>query len=154
MGLDQFLKLKLRVPIEDIEKTIGTDIFTKILPINFSILYKSVSIDVTVAYWRKANQIHRWFLKLAEDDQQHTIDIKTTDLRCLYTDILHVLRNKEDAPNILPVMHGFFFGSYNYDDYYFALLDEAKRSLEGVFLIIDALREKKIAFDVYYYASW
>ena len=76
-----------------------------------------------VIYWRKANQIHNWFItKLYEDDENNNLVPKTFSSELL--DELQevsqeVLNNKKLASLKLPTCEGFFFGNTDYDDFYF-----------------------------------
>lgn len=61
-----------------------------------------------IAYWRKANAVHHWFVDLAYDKGL------ITDLNCAYVPVTHEdLDNlfMDIAENKLEPMDGFFFGS-------------------------------------------
>lgn len=57
-----------------------------------------------------------------------------------------VIKNPEKAKELLPTAEGFFFGSYDYDQWYYNDLVETKKILEK------ALKEKDGEF--YYSSSW
>jgi len=71
-----------------------------------------------VAYWRKANQIHDYFVKKVQDgnDDCGEYPVTTDDLKLLYKLCRQALvdRNVE----ILPTCEGFFFGSTEVDAWY------------------------------------
>lgn len=98
-------------------------------------------------YWRKANAIHNWFVmnvQGGEDDcQRHYVTKR--QLGQLYVDCNLVLENPHMAPDILPTQSGFFFGSEEYDDYYFQSLKETVQE-------IDRLKEKN--YTTFAYQSW
>jgi len=79
-----------------------------------------------VAYWRKANAIHRWFVENVqegEDDcESHWVD--SAKLCKLLNIAEEVLSDHSKAKELLPVQEGFFFGGYEYDEYYFQDLGE------------------------------
>lgn len=74
-----------------------------------------------VAYWRKANAIHKYFIDKCANgvDECQRIYVNLGDLKELVDICEQVLNNHELAPDLLPTQQGFFFGSYEYDDYYF-----------------------------------
>ena len=103
-------------------------------------------IETPVAYWRKANAIHRWFVENFADgnDDCKPIEVYGKSLVDLVDLCKEVLENKEKASDLLPTQDGFFFGGTDYDEYYFGDLAET----------IDMLKD--IEEDEYYtyQASW
>jgi len=75
----------------------------------------------SIGYWRKANQIHNFFVEnvqFGNDDcgEYEVTKIDLIDLKNLCCDVL----DGTDKPqNLLPTIGGFFFGSESYDDYYY-----------------------------------
>ena len=59
-----------------------------------------------------------------------------------------VLINKDRAEELLPVQAGFFFGGYEYDEWYFQYL---KNTVE---MIDKLLKEVPEDWDFYYRSSW
>jgi hypothetical protein len=108
-------------------------------------------VKTEAGYWRKANQIHTWFVEVCQDgvdDCQSTL-IHPADLMGLLSTIRTIGKNKSLARDMLPSQSGFFFGSTDYNDWYFDDLKETKRILRKV------LRKSTISnWDVYYQASW
>jgi hypothetical protein len=109
-----------------------------------------------VGYWRKANQIHKWFV----DNVQNGVDncgeylVKEDQLANLLETCKLILdKDPSKASVLLPVQSGFFFGSTDYDQYYF-------KDLENTVKIIESLFEKDLdggsylEGDVYYSSSW
>jgi hypothetical protein len=116
---------------------------------------KISSIVEEVAYWRKANQIHRWFVENVQDniDDCREYYVSFEQLEKLVTICETVLAAKNDtlSASLLPPMQGFFFGSYEFDDWYY----------ENVSNTIDQLKECIIngtvdsgSKDYYYSSSW
>lgn len=111
--------------------------------------YELQKISVKAAYWRKANQIHGWFVRNiqeGEDDCQEYYVTKE-DLAKLIGICQHILVDKTLAPQLLPVQSGFFFGALNYDDWYFKNLEDTITQLTP---LLDFPKE----WDFYYHSSW
>lgn len=108
---------------------------------------KEVSIEV--GYWRKANAVHDWFVRECqggEDDCGHYY-VSREKLLDLKDACEQVLGNKKLAAELLPTASGFFFGSQEYDQYYF---DDLQATLE----IIDRCLALPEAWDFEYHSSW
>jgi hypothetical protein len=76
-------------------------------------------IEEEVMYWRKANQIHNWFVKNVQDgvDECQASDVSRDQLVALLAVITVVVNNPEQALNYLPPSSGFFFGGTEIDSY-------------------------------------
>jgi hypothetical protein len=107
------------------------------------------NIRVEVAYWRKANAIHNWFVKNVQDgvDDCGNYYVSRDKLKELIALIQEVLDNKGSANKNLPTAAGFFFGSTDIDDYYF---EDLKYSLET----LTKVSELPENLELYYHASW
>ena len=77
-----------------------------------------VSVSVNAAYWRKANAIHKWFVDNVQDGEDNCgkYYVSHTQLKELLTTCRQALFKKD--PSELPPSAGFFFGSYDIDEYY------------------------------------
>jgi hypothetical protein len=76
-------------------------------------------------YWRKQNQIHRWFV---ENIQNGTDDcgeyyVSKADLETLLELCEKVKADNSLADGLLPGASGFFFGGTEYDEWYFGGID-------------------------------
>ena len=101
-----------------------------------------VYIDVCVAYWRKANAVHSWFCNLdgGRDECQpiHVSYDQLRELRDACDSVLRVPANVggrlEDtaAENGLLPKRGFFFGSYDLDEWYMNDLERTVEMLDKV----------------------
>lgn len=91
-------------------------------------------VDIPLMYWRKANQIHAWFVENVQggEDDCKDYELDTEQLTELRDLCRQVLDNNELAEELLPVSAGFFFGSYEYDEYYFAQLQETHDTLTKI----------------------
>ena len=84
--------------------------------------YPDNEITQEVAYWRKANQIHRWFVDNVQDGEDdcdyHEVCTKGIIEELLNTckRVLNSSNPVSEAKRWLPVQEGFFFGSYEYDE--------------------------------------
>jgi len=128
---------------KDICKTIGADEFRdKETP--------SLTVKLTVGYWRKANAIHGWFVKNIQQNEDDCGDyyISREELEILRTTCKDVLNDTSKAGELLPPNAGFFFGSQDIDEWY---LSDLQHTID----IIDKL-EKSMPKDwqVIYHSSW
>jgi len=108
-----------------------------------------VNVDVTCAYWRKANQIHAWFVdnvQQGNDDcgEYYVSHEKLKELLDLVNKAL-----AERNPNLLQPRAGFFFGSYDIDEWYWNDLKNTKTKLDRIFALPEM---SKLSF--YYTSSW
>lgn len=110
---------------------------------------KSYYIMTEEIYWRKANQIHRWFV----ENVQNSVDncamyyVSKESLYKLKELCEKVLEDKELANLLLPTSNGFFFGSIEYDEWYFKDLEYTVEELNKL------LKEEK--YDWFkYQSSW
>jgi hypothetical protein len=150
MGLDMYLYKKTYVKYwehngdNNYEITITkngkpVDIDTK----NISYLVEQVG------YWRKANQVHQWFVENVQEgnDNCGSYYVSRENLLELLDMCNQVLEKKEMAEELLPSHSGFFFGGTDYDEWYFEQLDETKK-------IIESCLADEHAHDFMYSSSW
>jgi hypothetical protein len=150
MGLDMYLHAKRYLwgwQDESEDKTIANEVqkLAKI-PEDFEVK----EIVIKAGYWRKANQIHRWFVEQVQEgkddcgyydvSRQHLIDLRDLCKR--------VIDNKDLAATHLPTESGFFFGSKEYDDWYYQDLAET------IEIIDKALTLNPSQWDFEYHSSW
>ena len=119
-----------------------------------------------VGYWRKANQIHNWFLEHCGPrdyetgeviDDCRSIEIPVGKLEQLLEECKMVLADHGLAQVYLPTQSGFFFGSTAYDEYYFEDLEHTIKVLEPVIEFMHNIKDKCKGndwYDVIYTASW
>lgn len=95
------------------------------------------------AYWRKANAIHAWFVDNVADGEDDCREVyvtieQLTTLRDLCKQILDAPESNRVmlAEKLLPTRGGFFFGSTDYDQYYFddlrLTVEQLERALANV----------------------
>jgi hypothetical protein len=114
--------------------------------------YHNFTIRTEIAYWRKANQIHRWFVNNVQegiDDCRETY-VNAESLSDLLKVVTEVLRNgtEEFALEKLPPSPGFCFGSSTVDKSYWENLKDTKKMIEEV------LRTDDDDASYFYWASW
>lgn len=173
MGLDMYLEAKKYIGGEysEISQDITIRLKEKWAKEERQVVLntKDISeITMPLAYWRKANSIHRWFVEHCFDGnyydyQGENIDVSVEqikELKNLCKDVLEKLKKaisidekKEIADNMLPMQDGFFFG-----------FDEGERGIrwyeEDMINTIKMLDEalKKIKkynlHELFYNASW
>ena len=140
MGLDMYLRAELCVGEQPI-----IDKVKEVLPPGVSFQ----SLIAGVGYWRKANQIHHWFVEnvqcgVDECQEVYVPRTKLIELRGLCETVLH---DRSKAPELLPTQEGFFFGSYEYDEGYF-------QDLIDTIAIIDLALTLPETWDFSYQSSW
>ena len=111
---------------------------------------KKVSYIVEeVGYWRKANQIHDWFVKNVQDgvDDCRNAYVSREKLQELFDICRIVAIDKSKAEDLLPTASGFFFGGTEYDEWYYEQIDETIQILE------EALSDEN-ADEFEYHSSW
>lgn len=108
-----------------------------------------VFITEQVAYWRKANAIHQWFVKNVQEGIDNSSDyyVSRDLLKELLNEVDLSLKARHLAPALLPTQEGFFFGSQEYDEYYWQDMEDTKKTLTEI------LAEPK-GGDFYYSSSW
>jgi len=110
----------------------------------------TATLEVQVAYWRKANHIHKWFVDHVQNgnDDCEEYRVSRDQLQLLLDNCKLVLMNKEEAKTLLPRQEGFFFGSYEYDEYYWLDIQDTIEQLEKI------LNEYPEEWDFKYQSSW
>lgn len=114
MGLDMYLTAEKYVYSDEQPKVTAA-----LAEVGFNNKSKPVrSISVEIMTWRKANQIHQWFVDNVQDgdDDCKRYFVSLDKLRELVTLCQVVAQNHAKAEELLPTQEGFFFGSYEYDD--------------------------------------
>lgn len=116
----------------------------------------SFEIEVPIAYWRKANHIHKWFVENVQggEDNCQSSDVDVEQLRELDKLCAEVVTSgsPEVAAEKLPCEEGFFFGGTDYDTYYFEQCRETMDALRRLLADIDS--GKLAGWDFVYRASW
>lgn len=169
MGLDMFLEIRkneycskyYKDEESDLKLELPKDV-SRFFP-NLTDLTVSRATDYRVGYWRKANAIHNWFLEncAARDrwadpiDDCRPIEIPVEKLEELLDDCKKVLEDHSLATELLPTVDGFFFGSTEYDEYYFNDIDYTIEIIVPVIKFMKHMLEiKDYTWSIIYQASW
>jgi len=139
MGLDMYLQRKFYVQnwsfMEDKEKhfiTIAKGNEPSTIPTD-----KIVFITTEEMRWRKANAIHQWFVDNVQEgaDNCRNYDVSKEQLKDLLKLCKEIKEENSKAEELLPSQEGFFFGSYEYDEWYFDGINETIEIIERVLKI-------------------
>lgn len=159
MGLDMYLEKRIYIGAQyDHRKISGKiEIYEDGKPIKVN--FKNVStISEDVGYWRKANQIHKWFVDnvqdgkddcgeyyVSEEQLKELYDLCKKVIQTAKLEKGEIITNPEEIAEILPTTSGFFFGSTEYDRWY---MQDIKDTIE----ILEPLLKQN--GDFYYSSSW
>jgi len=175
MGLDMYLQAK-KYTSKYTDKELNKKLWKAIGKKPYENM-ETAEISLEVGYWRKSNQIHNWFVENCGEGDDNCREMEVSreqlkELKELCEKVLKILSEQtrkkvmlkdrfskedyehevyedtEEVEELLPHQQGFFFGGYEYDEYY-------KDDLEQTIEIINKCFEK---FDddwtFSYRASW
>jgi hypothetical protein len=154
MGLDMYLTKETYIGAEYAHRQIDGTIFItkegKRIPINFNQISE---ITESVAYWRKANAIHKWFVDNVQEGQDDCGKYRVTieQLKQLVKICKTVLKDHSKAGELLPPQSGFFFGSTDIDEWYF---EDLKSTIKQLTPIIKDYPSEDFDVTIYYQSSW
>lgn len=105
-----------------------------------------VYVDIPIAYWRKANHIHKWFVDNCAngEDDCKPVYVSREKIKELLDTCKAVLDDHSKAKDLLPTTDGFFFGCTDYDEWYYLELENT----------IKMLSDLSDDGEIYYEASW
>ncbi len=168
MGLDMYLRARKYVSDYSYQDGKERDEFEGILSaINLDrddICEETPSayVEVGVAYWRKANAVHKWFVDNLADGEDNCQPVYVNrkdlvELHSLVSDTLKIRDRQEANPDealptaedLLPTEDGFFFGGTEYGDWYWIQLEYTRDRLATILA-----NPKFEDFDFEYRASW
>lgn len=141
MGLDMYLRARKPLFQEEAKNAM------KFVPqeLTSNVPFISPSLSFCVAYWRKANAIHAWFVDNVQggndDCGEYLVSRKNlSDLKDVCYDVLNAIEfedgGRETAKSLLPPREGFFFGGYDIDEYYINDLKYTIKVIENLEKII------------------
>lgn len=147
MGLDiNFYKAKrskdneTKERLEEIRKALATE-YLKSIDERNSILIKELEEENEkinpwneVAYFRKVNFLIPFF---GYEENCSNIEIDKYQVEDLIEACKEVLANHDKASSLLPTQAGFFFGSTDYDDWYFDDVQNVKEKFEEILADFD-----------------
>lgn len=105
-------------------------------------LYKSIEDEKELIYWRKANQIHGWFVKHCNNDEEISGAIKVTrnDLSMLLKDCQTVKESLENSKFIKETI----INGYTID----CSKDNSQSVLVPIFKDADVYEDSKLALEL------
>ena len=111
---------------------------------------ESYYADLKGWYWRKANQIHGWFVKNVQNnnDDCGLYEVSIDQIKKLRDEVNFTMATKNTAG--LPPTEGFFFGSSAVDDWYWEDVTDTQRYLKEMIEDYEANPQTKF----YYTSSW
>lgn len=114
--------------------------------------YEELFKQNEIGYWRKANAIHKWFVDNVQSGTDDCGYYRTTRDRLIELQEVckRVLAFKHLAHEQLPTQSGFFFGSAEYDDYYYEDVADTIKIVDKAITAIDDNEN----YAVYYTSSW
>lgn len=117
----------------------------------------SLTVRVPVAYWRKANQVHNWFVQNVqggEDDcEPHSVSPEALQElvdACRLAIAAYQRGDHNMAVETLPPTSGFYFGSTEVDEGYLYELESTIDQISP--LLPPALATTR--YEFYYQSSW
>jgi len=144
-------------------------------------------IEQEGVYWRKANEVHKWFVDKVQEGNddcdeywvstENLEELKDRCKKIVDTAIIDneqitdkdlednkILKKILNSSNIdfdkslaeatLPTQEGFFFGSYEYDQYYIYDIVFTYIELQKLLNEESEFKEKHIDICYYYHSSW
>jgi len=144
MGLDMYLTAKRFIWTDD--EKIDSKKLQEVMNTDYRVQY----VELEIGYWRKANQIHKWFVENVQEnnDDCDTYEVSEEKLKELLN-VVNKALSSQSPEILLPTQGGFFFGSTEYDKWYVRDLQSTKAIIEKWLAFPD-----KDKYDVYYGSSW
>ena len=95
--------------------------------------FSHAQVTHNVAYWRKANSVHSWFVRNVQDgtDDCKTYYVSKENIKELLDTCKKVKADPDLAETLLPPAEGFFFGGTEIDEWYFQDIDNTIEQLEN-----------------------
>ena len=154
MGLDMYLTRKIYIGANYEYNSITgkIELFQgeENTPIKIDINKVSEIVE-SVGYWRKFNALHKWFVDNIQDEEDDCGEywIPEEKLKQLLT-ILEKIYNRKGSPEeLMPTQSGFFFGSIEYDEYYY---QDVADSIDIIKTVLEETDFSKAS--IYYSSSW
>lgn len=145
MGLDMYLKAErfMWYNEDDLKDAVGQN-FPE-LPAGATVR----SVEVDIGYWRKANQVHNWFVNNVQEgvDECQKAFVSREDIQTLRDICEKIRQDPTQAADLLPTQSGFFFGSTEYGECYM-------QDIEETIAICDRALKLPDNWDLHYQSSW
>ena len=150
MGLDMYLRASKKMPREQAALMMKAD------PTTFREWHnewgedtREVPLVAEVAYWRKANAIHGWFVREIQNgkDDCGEYPVTTEQLQELRDKCAAILNGADRKSHGIVPVDGFFFGPTDDDLAY-------RADLEDTVAQIDRVLKEWEGWDIEYHSSW
>lgn len=159
MGLDMYLTRKHNVRNwshkENKQYKVTAELNDNTIPFVGSI-GQITAVSEEVLCWRKANAIHKWFVENVQEgnDDCGIYEVTMSQIQELRQLCLEVIVEPTKANELLPCTQGCFFGSQEYDEYYFEDLLKTVKVFGQ--LQADAIKAKEQGHSMWleYSSSW
>ena len=156
MGLDMYLTKKTYVggnyDFNKVEGDVKLNVRGNDLPVK---LNRLTYVIEDVGYWRKANQIHKWFVDNVQGgvDDCSKYEVSVEKLKELLKICKKVKKYHGLAEKLLPTQEGFFFGGTSYGPHYFYDIDMTIKILTPLLKELKAQPETIFSY-IEYQSSW
>lgn len=102
-----------------------------------------------LAYWRKFNALHAWFVRNVQDDVDNCGAYVVTQTKL--SELIGVLKTLQQTgdTSLLPTQSGFFFGDTTYDEWYWSRVASAIDTLSEILTTFDFEND-----ELLYTSSW
>ena len=115
-------------------------------------------IEEEVGYWRKSNQIHKWFVDNVQNGEDNCKEyyVEIDDLMNLLDACKQVKADTSKAEELLPPQSGFFFGGTEIDEYYMRDIEHTIEILESILSekVTNSQGREYLSGEFYYSSSW
>lgn len=147
MGLDMYLSAKRYIWKSDDRDNNVQDRLNEVMKDDLPEGMRVQEITVDAMYWRKANAIHGWFVKNCQEGEDDCREyyVDREQIEELRTICKATLDGKDEGE--LEPTEGFFFGSYEKDEWYYKDLQETVEGLDKVLTLPNS-------YEFYYRSSW
>jgi hypothetical protein len=147
MGLDMYLSAKRYIWKSDDRDNNVQDKLNEVMKDDLPDGMRVQEITVDAMYWRKANAIHGWFVQNCQEGEDDCREyyVDREQIEELRTICKATLDGKDEGE--LEPTEGFFFGSYEKDEWYYKDLQETVEGLDKVLTLPNS-------YEFYYRSSW
>lgn len=152
MGLDMYLKgKKFLSNYSSEDKKAKDSLLSQMHDLQHlnGIMESSMEVSVELAYWRKANAIHNWFVREVQNGVDNCGEywVSRDHLDALRHNCSIIIANPSKAPELLPTGSGFFFGSTEYDDWYMDTIEYTRETIGNLLVL-------PMEWSFVYQSSW
>lgn len=159
MGLDMYLTKRIYIGANYEHRNVKGNVNITVDGVEVDVDFNKIdSISFRAGYWRKANQIHNWFVQNVQDGEDNCAEYyvgidKLEELLNTVNAVLASPTPNETAMELLPPAEGFFFGTTELDEWYWQDLEETQTIIKNA--LQDIQKQTSGAYVTFYYqSSW